>query len=72
MPATRKFEVIFVQADDSSKSVTLTVDAADSDDVARPFRDHVARCSDMMSPAWAFLLTVGFWREAGGWSILRS
>jgi hypothetical protein len=23
---------------------------ADSDDVARPFRDHVARCSDMMSP----------------------
>ena len=25
--------------------------AADSDDVARSFRDHVARCSDMMSPA---------------------
>ena len=25
--------------------------AADSDDVARLFRDHVARCSDMMSPA---------------------
>jgi len=24
---------------------------ADSDDVARSFRDHVARCSDMMSPA---------------------
>jgi hypothetical protein len=24
---------------------------ADSDDVARLFRDHVARCSDMMSPA---------------------
>jgi hypothetical protein len=23
---------------------------ADSDDVARSFRDHVARCSDMMSP----------------------
>ena len=27
------------------------VAAADSDDVARSFRDHVARCSDMMSPA---------------------
>jgi hypothetical protein len=27
------------------------VDDADSDDVARSFRDHVARCSDMMSPA---------------------
>ena len=26
---------------------------ADSGDVARSFRDHVARCSDMMSPAWA-------------------
>ena len=25
--------------------------SADSDDVARLFRDHVARCSDMMSPA---------------------
>src|SRR5271165_467797 len=25
--------------------------AADSGDVARSFRDHVARCSDMMSPA---------------------
>jgi hypothetical protein len=25
--------------------------AADSGDVARLFRDHVARCSDMMSPA---------------------
>ena len=24
---------------------------AGSDDVARSFRDHVARCSDMMSPA---------------------
>jgi 5-methylphenazine-1-carboxylate 1-monooxygenase len=24
---------------------------ADSGDVARSFRDHVARCSDMMSPA---------------------
>ena len=23
---------------------------ADSGDVARPFRDYVARCSDMMSP----------------------
>jgi hypothetical protein len=27
------------------------VKGADSDDVARSFRDHVARCSDMMSPA---------------------
>ena len=25
--------------------------AADSGDVARSFRDHVARCSEMMSPA---------------------
>jgi hypothetical protein len=25
--------------------------ATDSGDVARSFRDHVARCSDMMSPA---------------------
>jgi hypothetical protein len=29
---------------------------ADSGDVARSFRDHVARCSDMMSPAWGVLL----------------
>ena len=29
----------------------LTQQRADSDDVARSFRDHVARCSDMMSPA---------------------
>lgn len=28
-----------------------SVKVADSDDVARLFRDHVARCSDMMSPA---------------------
>jgi transposase len=27
------------------------VPIADSGDVARSFRDHVARCSDMMSPA---------------------
>jgi branched-chain amino acid transport system substrate-binding protein/urea transport system substrate-binding protein len=33
---------------------------ADSDDVARSFRDHVARCSDMMSPAGGVLLTAGF------------
>jgi len=33
---------------------------ADSDDVARSFRDHVARCSDMMSPACGVLLAVGF------------
>jgi hypothetical protein len=26
-------------------------EGADSSDVARSFRDHVARCSDMMSPA---------------------
>jgi hypothetical protein len=26
-------------------------EGADSGDVARSFRDHVARCSDMMSPA---------------------
>jgi site-specific DNA recombinase len=32
------------------KLVSIT-QAADSDDVARSFRDHVARCSDMMSPA---------------------
>src|SRR3954452_17549160 len=29
----------------------IPVDLADSDDVARSFRDHVARYSDMMSPA---------------------
>ena len=29
----------------------LVRQAADSDEVARSFRDHVARCSDMMSPA---------------------
>jgi DNA-binding response OmpR family regulator len=33
---------------------------ADSDDVARSFRDHVARSSDMMSPALGVLLTAGF------------
>ncbi len=32
------------------KSEILSL-CADSDDVARLFRDHVARCSDMMSPA---------------------
>src|SRR6266487_3619609 len=32
--------------------------AADSDEVARAFRDDVARCSDMMSP--------GVWCLAGG------
>jgi lysylphosphatidylglycerol synthetase-like protein (DUF2156 family) len=32
-------------------SLLLLVYGADSDDVARLFRDHVARCSDMMSPA---------------------
>jgi hypothetical protein len=31
----------------------LFIEGADSGDVARSFRDHVARCSDMMSPAWA-------------------
>jgi hypothetical protein len=32
--------------------VAVAVDEdADSGDVARLFRDHVARCSDMMSPA---------------------
>ncbi|HUC70336.1 MAG TPA: hypothetical protein VMS01_04010, partial [Stellaceae bacterium] len=31
--------------------VPVQVHGADSDDVARSFRDHVARCSDMMSPA---------------------
>ena len=29
----------------------FTAPTADSDDGARLFRDHVARCSDMMSPA---------------------
>src|SRR6202047_176401 len=43
---------------------------ADSDDVARSFRDHVARCSDMMSPASGVLLAVGFWREVTFGSIL--
>jgi transposase len=43
---------------------------ADSDDVARLFRDHVARCSDMMSPAWGVLLAGLFCRGAELWSIL--
>ena len=36
-------------------------------DVARSFRDHVARCSDMMSPAWAscWCLVFGEKRAAG-------
>jgi hypothetical protein len=31
--------------------VSSSATDADSSDVARSFRDHVARCSDMMSPA---------------------
>ena len=34
----------------------IALNAADSGDVARSFRDHVARCSDMMSPGWGVLL----------------
>src|SRR3979490_1852897 len=48
----------------------LTAHPADSGDVARSFRDHVARCSDMMSPAWGVLLAGCFWRGGGGGSIL--
>src|SRR6478672_8041534 len=40
---------------------------ADSGDVAQSFRDRVARCSDMMSPAWAscWCLVFGEKRAAG-------
>jgi len=36
--------------------LTRIIQTADSGDVAQSFRDHVARCSDMMSPAWGVLL----------------
>jgi transcriptional regulator with XRE-family HTH domain len=32
------------------RTLRTIADAADSGDVARSFRDYVARCSDMMSP----------------------
>ena len=34
---------------------TAAIKAADSDEVARAFRDDVARCSDMMSPGVRYL-----------------
>jgi DNA replication protein DnaC len=35
----------------STTGAELLFEVADSGDVARSFRDHVARCSEMMSPA---------------------
>jgi transposase len=43
---------------------------ADSGDVARSFRDHVARRSEMMSPGWGVVLAVWFWRVSARRSIL--
>src|SRR5580700_11727695 len=43
--------VMFLDAGDTRDGGIGVRLNADSDDVARSFRDHVARCSDMMSPA---------------------
>ena len=50
------------------RSPGLLPPPANSGDVARSFRDHVVRCSDMMSPAWAascWQWFFGSWRAGG-------
>ena len=44
----------------------LCVKYADSDEVARAFRDDVARCSDMMSPGSGASLADNFWHSVVG------
>jgi hypothetical protein len=61
---------IAVKSRDELADAIQAVISADSDEVARAFRDDVARCTDMMSPGSG--ASAGGWGGANAWSRARA